>query len=182
MNIDRLSDYAPRVWPRAGISGSGTDNKAGISGTGTDNRAGISGNGESSGGRSGGCQCNEGGAGRGCSGEKSGCDYAGNRAIGGARNGEGGNGTRALSSDSLRAIQELSFVKAELELYLDTHPDCKTALDYYHKTVDALDKMMAEYQAKGTPIVAAGSIAKDSWSWIKGPWPWQKDDEKRMEG
>ena len=101
---------------------------------------------------------------------------------GAAHNQNGRSGSSAPSSDALRAIQELCFVKAELELYLDTHPDCKTALDYYHKTVDALDKLMAEYQAKGTPIVAMGSVDSNHWNWIKGPWPWQKDGESGSEG
>lgn len=84
-----------------------------------------------------------------------------------------GNG-KMLSDDPLEAIRELSFVKVELELYLDTHPSCKVALDYYHRTVDALSKLMAEYQAGGTPIVAAGSIDNNVWTWVKEPWPWQR--------
>ena len=85
----------------------------------------------------------------------------------------------ALSSDPLRAIQELSFVKAELELYLDTHPDCKVALDYYGQTVDALTQLMNKYQASGKPIVASGSIETKRWSWVAEPWPWQTEEEVR---
>lgn len=86
----------------------------------------------------------------------------------------GAVGGKMLSSDPLRAIQELGFVKTELELYLDTHPNCKTAIDYYHQTVDALNKLMVEYQAGGNPIVAAGSVSKNTWSWVGEPWPWQR--------
>ena len=41
----------------------------------------------------------------------------------------------------LRKIQELSFVKCELELFLDTHPQCTVALDNYTDTVNALKKL-----------------------------------------
>ena len=35
----------------------------------------------------------------------------------------------ANQGDLMQRIQELSLVRTELELYLDTHPTCKTALD-----------------------------------------------------
>ena len=84
---------------------------------------------------------------------------------------------RMLSSDPLQAIRELSFVKAELELYLDTHPNCKTAIDYYHQTVDALTRLMEQYQSEGNPIVAAGSVDKNKWKWVSEPWPWQRPED-----
>ena len=88
---------------------------------------------------------------------------------------------RSLSADKLDAIRELSFVKTELELYLDTHPSCKVALDYYHKTVDALAKLMAEYQTQGAPIVASGSVDPESWRWVGEPWPWQRVSDMARE-
>ena len=81
-------------------------------------------------------------------------------------------------------VRELSFVKAELELYLDTHPRCRVALDYYYQTVDALIKLTDEYQAKYGPLTAMGSIGNEEWAWIKEPWPWQRESDvnktKRM--
>lgn len=88
---------------------------------------------------------------------------------------------RSLSADKLDAIRELSFVKTELELYLDTHPSCKVALDYYHKTVDALTKLMVEYQTQGAPIVASGSVDTESWRWVGEPWPWQRVSDMARE-
>ncbi len=82
------------------------------------------------------------------------------------------NGTRREIMDRIR---ELSFVKTELELYLDTHPRCKVALDYYYQTVDALKKLTDEYHAKHGPLVAAGSMDDAEWSWVKEPWPWHRE-------
>ena len=82
------------------------------------------------------------------------------------------SGNMNIQKDALRKIQELSFVKCELELYLDTHPECKTALDYYKKTVEALDALVVAYEAEFGPVTAEGCVLADRWSWVDGDWPW----------
>lgn len=77
----------------------------------------------------------------------------------------------------MKRIQSLSFAKCEAELFLDTHPQCREALDFYHKTVEELDGAMAEYQNSFGPLVAEAS-ATDRWNWVDGPWPWQYGDIK----
>ena len=84
------------------------------------------------------------------------------------------NGTQR---ELMEKIRSLSFVKTELELYLDTHPRCKVALDYYYQTLDALNNLAEEYQAKYGPIVAAGSTGSEEWAWVKEPWPWHRDSD-----
>ncbi len=78
-------------------------------------------------------------------------------------------------------IQKLSFAKTETELFLDTHPECTQALDYYRRTVNELDALRTEYQHKFGPIVAAESMG-DRWTWIDGAWPWQHESENRVKG
>ena len=85
--------------------------------------------------------------------------------------------TSARDTALLDEIRRLSFVKVELELYLDTHPNCRVALDYYHRTVDALNKLMEQYHATGHLVRAEGSQSEDEWEWVKTPWPWQKVGE-----
>jgi len=96
------------------------------------------------------------------------------------------NEKRMSRSDAMRRIEELSFVKAELELFLDTHPDCTAALDYYRKTLDALAGAVAEYEASYGPVRAEGAAAGDGWSWVGGEWPWysgiEKTTDKRFRG
>lgn len=85
------------------------------------------------------------------------------------------NKTRNVNNGSLlEQIRALSFVKVELELYLDTHPECAQALDYYTQTVNALDALIEEYNNTNGPLFASGSAGADSWTWVKGPWPWQE--------
>lgn len=79
-------------------------------------------------------------------------------------------------------IQALCFVKAELELYLDTHPDCKVALDYYYKTVDEIKRLTEEYENTVGPLTAMGNVGMDGWKWVRGPWPWQTAGDFMKEG
>lgn len=78
------------------------------------------------------------------------------------------------ADELMRKISALGFTKGELELYLDTHPTCKMALDMYHKTVDELKILTETYKNLYGPITAADSVNTESWSWVDMPWPWQR--------
>lgn len=73
----------------------------------------------------------------------------------------------------LEEIRALSFVKTELELYLDTHPECPTALDYYNQTVNALKRYKEEYETNYAPLFAESGAVNGKWRWVDKPWPWQ---------
>ena len=87
-------------------------------------------------------------------------------------NGRDVNGS-ALKGDLPEQIRALTFVKEELELYLDTHPGCHTALDYYHQTMRELKRLTEEYENTIGPLSTAGVKSTDYWTWVGGPWPWQ---------
>ena len=87
----------------------------------------------------------------------------------------------ALTGSLSEKIQKLSFVKEELELYLDTHPSCRTALDYYQKTLMELERLTEQYENEVGPLTAAGVRSTDEWTWIGGPWPWQNEKMKGRE-
>lgn len=82
--------------------------------------------------------------------------------------------------DLMKKIQALSFAKIETELYLDTHPDNKNALEYYRELVGELDMLMTKYQNEVGPIFAEGVVG-DRWHWVDGKWPWQNDAEGKRE-
>lgn len=83
----------------------------------------------------------------------------------------------AASKESLlKRIQALAFAKTETELYLDAHPDCTAALEYYRDIVRELRERMDEYEG------AVGTIRQENengerWSWVNKPWPWQRGEE-----
>ena len=84
-----------------------------------------------------------------------------------------GNNQIANATDLLESIRAMSFVKAELELYLDTHPDCRAALDYYYKTIKDLKPLVERYEATVGPLTAIGNDTTKGWMWVNEPWPWQ---------
>jgi len=112
-----------------------------------------------------------------------------NRNMNGGMNG-GTNGNmngRDVNGGTLRGtlaeqIRSLCFVKTELELYLDTHPRCRIALDYYHQTVRELKRLTEEYENTVGPLTAKGVTDTENWTWIDGPWPWQQAGDFMREG
>lgn len=98
----------------------------------------------------------------------------------GITNGRNGGGT--LTGTLAEQIRALCFVKTELELYLDTHPNCRTAIDYYHRTVDELKRLTEEYENTVGPLTAMGNVSTDQWRWVEGPWPWQQAGDFMREG
>ena len=87
----------------------------------------------------------------------------------------GENYIASLNGDALlEEIRALGFVKVELELFLDTHPGCQTALDYYHKTLEALRALTEKYESTVGPLTASGVTNTERWTWVDSPWPWQK--------
>lgn len=100
---------------------------------------------------------------------------------GGITYGLNANGGR-LTGTLAEQIRALSFVKTELELYLDTHPDCRTALDYYYKTINELKRLTEQYENTVGPLTAMGNVSADQWHWVDGPWPWQQAGDFMREG
>ena len=104
----------------------------------------------------------------------------------GTGNGQNGMDNRRIGSTQLQGtlaeqISALKFVKVELELYLDTHPNCQTALEYYQKTLAELDRLIERYENEHGPLTCAGVRSTDEWTWINGPWPWQNEKMKGRE-
>lgn len=77
------------------------------------------------------------------------------------------------NSTLLEQIRALSFVKTEVELYLDTHPNCSAALDYYYRTISELERLTEIYENEAGPLSAAGVRSEKNWTWVEEPWPWQ---------
>ncbi len=105
----------------------------------------------------------------------------------GNMNGRNGMNGRDTNGGTLRGtlaeqIRALTFVKTELELYLDTHPRCRMALDYYYKTVEELKRLTEEYENTTGPLTAKGNVSTEEWNWVDGPWPWQQAGDFMREG
>ena len=51
--------------------------------------------------------------------------------------------------DKIRAV---GFAMHEAALFLDTHPDCPAALDYFTEARDELARLTAEYEGSFGPL------------------------------
>lgn len=76
----------------------------------------------------------------------------------------------------MRRVQEVSFAITEVNLFLDTHPTDKMALDYYNRYKLLRKKLMDEYTEKYGALTADNVKATDEWTWATTPWPWEMED------
>ncbi len=76
----------------------------------------------------------------------------------------------------LRAVQEADFFAHDLQLYLNTHPDCIRALELYSESVQTAKQLRNEYEKEYGPITAAASSSVPPWEWINSPWTWERSE------
>ena len=75
----------------------------------------------------------------------------------------------------LRRVQEADFFALDLQLYLNTHPNCERALKLDKESVAEADKLRREYEETFGPLTATRSSSNTPWQWINNPWTWDKE-------
>ena len=73
----------------------------------------------------------------------------------------------------MREIMEVDFVLKELNLFLDTHPDNRHALEKFQRYEILSAKLKEEYQKMFGPLTPSVNGNLESWEWLCGPWPWE---------
>ena len=76
----------------------------------------------------------------------------------------------------LKIINQASFAMDDVKLFLDTHPNCQEAIEYYQKAQKVRNEAWNEYTRKFGPLSAYDVDACDYWDWNKGPMPWEGGD------
>ncbi len=74
----------------------------------------------------------------------------------------------------MRKIKKYDFALKELNLYLDTHPNCRRALAMFRQYSDLRSDAVSEYTARFGPIVPEQSADGQQWAWVADPWPWER--------
>lgn len=74
----------------------------------------------------------------------------------------------------MKKIKEYDFALKELNLYLDTHPNCRRALALFKQYKELRKKAADEYVSKFGPIIPEQSNDDQHWAWIEDPWPWER--------
>lgn len=72
----------------------------------------------------------------------------------------------------MKQINEASFAVDEAVLFLDTHPDCAQAMQYYQSAVGARKAAMDAYQSRFGPLLVDDVIG-NTWTWVTEKWPWE---------
>lgn len=74
----------------------------------------------------------------------------------------------------LRKIKKYDFALKELNLYLDTHPNCRRALSLFDNYKKLRKDCMNEFTAKYGPLKPEQNNDSRHWNWIDDPWPWER--------
>lgn len=73
----------------------------------------------------------------------------------------------------LMQVYKASFAVDDVVLYLDTHPNDKDALNYYHYVKDLRLQALQAYEKECGPLLTDGVMDENYWTWIQDPWPWE---------
>lgn len=72
----------------------------------------------------------------------------------------------------LREIQAVDFTIYDLSLFLDTHPECRRALEDHNKFVQKSAQLKSIYEQRYGPL-KLDSVSKFPYRYINDPWPWE---------
>ena len=75
----------------------------------------------------------------------------------------------------LNKIRARSFALTETSLYLDGHPSCQRAIEYYKKTSEELELLTAEYEESFGALTHKNATKGGAWTWVDSPWPWERE-------
>ncbi len=74
-----------------------------------------------------------------------------------------------------KKLQSYNFAAYDMLLYLDVNADDKKAFEIFKGLVMKTKELEKEYEKKYGPLSPYNSIYSNSFNWLKGPWPWEKE-------
>lgn len=73
----------------------------------------------------------------------------------------------------MKIITQASFALDDTRLFLDTHPNCKEAIEYHNKAQAVRQEAWDEYTRMFGPLAFYEVSDENCWEWNKGPMPWE---------
>ena len=74
----------------------------------------------------------------------------------------------------LYQLMQYKFALIELNLYLDTNPRDKDAIELYNKYLKIEKEMCKKYESMYGPLTLGDNgLDENRWEWINSPWPWE---------
>ena len=83
--------------------------------------------------------------------------------------------TARSREDLMDLISKVSFALDDTRLFLDTHPTCTEAMDFFKKMQHIRREAMKEYTERYGTISGYDMGSSDVWSWNAGNYPWLQD-------
>ena len=82
--------------------------------------------------------------------------------------------------EMMQKIQKIDFAIIDLNLFLDTHPNCKEAIELFTKLAATSRSLKSDFQRQYGPLYAANSQNSTPFAWVHDDykWPWQKQEVK----
>lgn len=77
------------------------------------------------------------------------------------------------------AIAKVSFAMDDTRLFLDTHPDCMEAMEYFKKLQYIRHGLLKEYTERFGTIYSYNIGDSDNWNWNCGEHPWASSRKGR---
>lgn len=75
----------------------------------------------------------------------------------------------------LNQWQQYNFALIDLDLYLDTHPNESNVVKLYNNYLKIEKQIRDKYESMYGPLTLySDDLDKNSWVWIRSPWPWEE--------
>lgn len=76
----------------------------------------------------------------------------------------------------MQKVQKYGFTLTEAMLFLDSHPQCSEAIEYYEKHLQLYNDAVKEYESKFSPLSFEGAVKDGKWEWATTAWPWERSE------
>ncbi len=73
----------------------------------------------------------------------------------------------------LKEIMQYDFVLTELNLFLDTHPCNREAMNMFYEVQKKAEELKEEYERLYGPLTPSMRTDSEKWEWVEEPWPWE---------
>ncbi len=71
-------------------------------------------------------------------------------------------------------IMQYKFNLVDLNLYLDTNPNDRNAINLYNKYLNMEKQMCDKYESMYGPLTLdSNTLNNNTWVWNNSPWPWE---------
>lgn len=84
-------------------------------------------------------------------------------------------GSRGECKKLEKKLKQIDFSIIDVTIYLDAYPNCRKALDYYHKLKCERAAVVEALNSTCGPITSFDNNSESQWKWTDAPWPWEAE-------